>query len=259
MIDTDTELAANIVNSVGDNFIQYLNENTKKRIESSSEYVEKNLEIEKQVYDQALLEQKQLLSKPRSSTEVSMELDALLLQLTEFKTKLNDLRIRKASLNAAIEVVEGSPINGSSLILNQESGKVILDSSETTLKIELAEVESQLTNLTDIIPEIESNVEDLRVEYQEKSHEENLISAKVARSKGVYESYLRKYEELRVTESAAVGDASVIVVSRAYPTSTPVGPRKTLNMAIGLVLGLMMGVLIAFFIEYWKQTDTSKM
>ena len=255
VMDTDTDLAARIVNSVGDNFIQYLNENTKKRIESSSEYVEKNLEIEKEIYDQALLEQKELLSKPRSSIEVSMEMDALIIQLTEYKTRLNDLSIRREALNASIDIAKTTPGNGSSLIINQETGKVILDSSETTLRMELAEVESQLINIAEIIPNLENKVEDLRVEFQEKSHEENLITAKVDRAKGVYESYLKKYEELRVTESAAVGDASVMVVSRAYPTSTPVGPRKALNMAIALVLGLMVGVFVAFFIEYWKQTE----
>jgi len=256
VIDTDNELAAKIVNSVGDNFIKYLNENTKRRIESSSEYVENNLEVEKKIYDEVLLEEKEVLSKPRSSQEVSMEMGALLKQLTGYKAEINTLTIREDSLIAAIDVATSASGNGSSLTLNQETGRVLLDSSETTLKMELAEVESKLISIDRLIPELESRVEDLRVEYQEKSLEENLVTEKVNRAKSVYESYLRKYEELRVTESAAIGDASVIVVSRAYPAEAPVGPRKALNVAIGLVLGLMIGVFAAFFIEYWKQSGT---
>ena len=254
--DTDPEMAAAIVNSVGENFIEYVSESTKNRANASSEYVANQMEIEKKNYDDALLEQKELLSQPRSSQEVQMELDAILTQLTEFKTEKNALEIRRDALNASISIAEGSPGNGSSLTLNQNTGRVILDSSETTLRMELAEVESQLKSIDMMIPELEKSVEELRVEYQDKYHKESIITQRVDRAKGIYESFLKKYEELRVTESAQIGEASVVVVSRAYAPVSPVGPRKALNMAIGLVLGLMIGVFAAFFIEYWKQSGT---
>ena len=254
--DTDPELAAAIVNSVGENFIEYVTESTKNRANASSEYVANQMEIEKKNYDDALLEQKDLLSQPRSSKEVDMELEAILAQLTEFKTEKNALQIRRDSLNAAIQVANSTPGNGSSLTLNQNTGRVLLDSSETTLRMELAEVESQVESIEIMIPELEKSVEELRVEYQDKYHRESLINQRVDRAKGIYESFLKKYEELRVTESAQIGEASVVVVSRAYAPANPVGPRKALNMAIGLVLGLMIGVFAAFFIEYWKQSGT---
>ncbi len=254
--DTDPEMAAAIVNSVGENFIEYVTESTKSRANASSKYVANQMEIEKRNYDDALLEQKDLLSQPRSSQEVSMEMEAILTQLTEFKTERNALGIRRDSLNASIGIAEGAPGNGSSLTLNQNTGRVLLDSSETTLRMELAEVESQLESIDMMIPELEKSVEELRVEYQDKYHRESIITQRVDRAKGIYESFLKKYEELRVTESAQIGDASVVVVSRAYAPANPVGPRKALNMAIGLVLGLMIGVFAAFFIEYWKQSGT---
>ncbi|MBK5252183.1 MAG: hypothetical protein JJE29_06075 [Peptostreptococcaceae bacterium] len=46
------------------------------------------------------------------------------------------------------------------------------------------------------------------------------------------------------------------VVSKALPPSSPVSPRKALNLAIGAVLGLMLGVFWAFFIEYWENNET---
>jgi len=254
--DTDPEMAAAIVNSVGENFIEYVTESTKSRANASSQYVANQMEIEKKNYDDALLEQKELLSQPRSSQEVQMELDAILTQLTEFKTEKNALEIRKDALDASIGIAEAAPGNGSSLTLNQNTGRVLLDSSETTLRMELAEVESQLESIDMMIPELEKGVEDLRVEYQDKYHRESITTQRVDRAKGIYESFLKKYEELRVTESAQIGEASVVVVSRAYAPVNPVGPRKALNMAIGLVLGLMIGVFAAFFIEYWKQSGT---
>ncbi len=253
--DTDPEMAAAIVNSVGENFIKYVTESTKSRANASSEYVANQMEIEKSNYDDALLEQKELLSQPRSSQEVSMEMEAILTQLTEFKTEENSLEVRKDALNASIQVAANTPGNGSSLTLNQNTGRVILDSSEATLRMELAEVESKLDSMARLIPELEKSVEELRVEYQDKYHRESIITQRVDRAKGIYESFLKKYEELRVTESAQIGEASVVVVSRGYAPVNPVGPRKALNMAIGLVLGLMVGVFAAFFIEYWKQSD----
>lgn len=249
-------MAAAIVNSVGENFIEYVTESTKSRANASSQYVANQMEIEKKNYDDALLEQKELLSQPRSSQEVSMELDVFMSQLTKYKAQKNDLSISREALNAAIDVASSRPGDGSSLTLNQSTGRVLLDSSETTLRMELAEVESQLKSIDMMIPELEKRVEELRVEYQEKSHTESLVNQKVSRAKGIYESFLGKYEELRVTESAQIGEASVVVVSRAYAPVNPVGPRKALNMAIGLVLGLMIGVFAAFFIEYWKQSGT---
>jgi len=254
--DSDPEMAAAIVNSVGENFIEYVTESTKSRANASSQYVANQMEIEKKNYDDALLEQKELLSQPRSSQEVSMELDVFMSQLTKYKAQKNDLSISREALNAAIDVASSRPGDGSSLTLNQSTGRVLLDSSETTLRMELAEVESQLKSIDMMIPELEKRVEELRVEYQEKSHTESLVNQKVSRAKGIYESFLGKYEELRVTESAQIGEASVVVVSRAYAPVNPVGPRKALNMAIGLVLGLMIGVFAAFFIEYWKQSGT---
>lgn len=258
MTSTDPQKASELINKIGENFIDFVNENSKERAVASSQYVVTQMEIEKGLYEEALLQQKELLSKPRGSKEVAMELDAKLSQLTQYKVDKTENEIRIDALKASIIVAESIPSGGSSLTLNQSTGRVMLDSSEKQLKMELAEVESELQSLDEMIPKLEKELESLRVEYEDKYHQESKLAQKVQLAKDTYEAFVKKYEEIRVAESAMIGESSVTIVSNAYPAKTPVGPNKTLNVAIGLVLGLMLGVFAAFFIEYWKQTGAEK-
>lgn len=251
----DPEKAAAVVNKVGENFIQVFSDNVKARATSTSKYVKDQMEVERKNYDEALLEEKELLSQPRGATELKLELDGKLNQVTEYKTDLNDLSIRKDALNASIRVAESIPSNGNSITLNQNTGKVLLDNSEKILKLELAEVEANIVSIEEQISQMQNDIEKLQIEYQDRSHKESILNQKVNIAKNTYESFVKKYEELRVTESSRIGESSITVVSRAYPSTRPIGPRKALNLAIATVLGLMIGVFIAFFAEYWQTTD----
>ncbi|MDQ4678399.1 GNVR domain-containing protein, partial [Stenotrophomonas maltophilia group sp. RNC7] len=77
-------------------------------------------------------------------------------------------------------------------------------------------------------------------------------------AQNTYDAFTRKHEELRVIESAQIGESNMIIISRAYPTDVPVAPRKVLNVAIAGVLGVMVGVFAAFAIEYWQVSGEEK-
>lgn len=251
----NAQRAAEIVNKIGENFIEVVSENIGNRTSSSSEYVKEQMEIEKDYYEKALLEQKELLSQPRGASELTLELSALLDQVTEYKSNLNDFGVRKEALLASIEVSQEIPSQGSSIVINRESGNILIDDSTKTLSIELAEVEASIGATEKSIEGLKDKIEELQLELQDKRYKEDLVNQKVDIARNTYEAFMRKYEELRVTESAKIGEASITVVSRAFPTSIPVGPNKKLNLAISLVLGLMVGVFAAFFIEYWKSSE----
>lgn len=256
--DKNPEDAANIVNTIGKNFIVSVAESVKERATSTSTYLSAQIEIEKSKLDVALNEQKEFLSKPRGAAEVQLELDAYLDQITEYKTALNDLEVRKEALKASIEVAESAPTGGSSLTLNQNTGRVMLENSKTTLKLEMAEVESNIKVKQEKVINLQNEIEELQIEYQDKFYKEDELQQKVDIAKGTYDSFVKKFEEVKVTESAMIGEASVTVLSKAIAPEKPVAPRKALNVAIGGVLGVMVGVFTAFFTEYWQSTDKKK-
>lgn len=255
----DPEKAADIINKVGENFISVVESNTKERVTKTSENIKEQMAIEKEKYDEALVELKEFLSQPRNADELQLELDAKLGQITYFKTQLNELAIRKDGLISAVQVAEKEPGKGNSLNLRLDSGNLdsmnlVFDDSTRALKIELAEVETKIESTKNKITEMQKNIEELQIELQDKAHEKSMVQQKVDIAQTTYEAFVKKYEELKVTESSKIGESSITIISKAYPSNRPVAPRKALNVAISLVLGLMIGVFVAFFQEYWQST-----
>lgn len=259
MQHTDPEKAANIINKVGENFISVVESNAKERAVKTSENIKEQMDVEKEKYDAALVELKEFLSQPRNADELELELNAKLEQVTFFKTQLNELSIRKDALESAVQVAENEPSQGGNLTIRQTSGmNLIFDDSAKTLKVELAEVKASMESIEGKIAEMQKGIETLQTELQDKQHEKSLVEQKVNIAQTTYEAFVKKYEELKVTESSKIGEASITVISRAFPSTRPVAPRKALNVAISLVLGLMVGVFIAFFQEYWQSTGEEK-
>lgn len=255
MENKDPELAADIVNTIGKNFVSFVSETARQKADKTFEYVEKQMNLEKENYDKVLLDLKELLSQPRGAKELKLELDSSFEQITLFKSTINELKVNKDGLIKAIE--EGSS-GGKGSVVGRASFEnnlsISFEDSKDILKTNLAETEGRIESINQQIANLQKEIETLQVEYQDKEHEENLIQQKVDISKKTYESFVAKYEELRVAETAKLGELSINIISSAYPSDRPVGPRKILNLAIATVLGLMVGVFYAFFREYWEST-----
>lgn len=256
MQHTDPEKAAQIVNKVGENFVVFVADKAKENATTSSVYVESQMAIEKEKLDAALEELKEFLSQPRGVSELSREMEARLQQITDYKTKLTDLEIRQKALKSSILVAEQEAKDTNRILLknqdNQDTMQLTIEDTATLLKIELAEVESNIANIKETLITLQGEIEETQVEIQDKKHQERLVNQKVNIAQNTYDAFVKKYEELRVTESSQIGEATITVMSRAYPTTKPVAPRKTLNVAIATVLGLMVGVFMAFIMEYWQ-------
>ena len=258
----DPKQAAEIVNKVGENFMTFVSVKAKEQATRASAYVETQMAKEKEKLDEALVELKQFLSQPKGVSELSNELSARLSQVTEYKTKRTDLEIQREGLRASIEVAEKVAPNTDRIIIKSSAqgnaNSIMVENSVQSLQIDLAQVESNIKTIQEKIEETQKLIEELQVELEEKRHEERLLNQKVNIAQDTFDAFVKKYEELRVTESSQIGDATIIVVSRAYPSTRPIAPRKALNLAISAVLGLMIGVFVAFFMEYWISTEPEK-
>ena len=77
-------------------------------------------------------------------------------------------------------------------------------------------------------------------------------------SEDAYMLYQKKHEEARI--SAAMDQQKIVNVSIAQPARRPlkpVGPRKALNLLLGLLLGAMGGLGLAFAAEYLDHSFTT--
>ncbi|WP_169832983.1 GumC family protein [Geosporobacter ferrireducens] len=262
MQHSDPEMAAKIVSKVGEKFVAFVSDKAKEHASSSSSHINTQLETELIKLEEASNELKEFLSQPRGVSELEQELAAKLTQITTYKTNLTDLQIKQQSLKASIQVAETEAKGSNRIILkNQSDGEdnlsidklqLMIEDSATLLKIELAAVTSDIANIKEQVNILQKQIEELQVELQEKKHEARIIEKKVEIAQNTYDAFVKKYEELRVAESSQIGESTITVISKAYPATKPVGPRKAMNLAIATVLGVMIGVFAAFFIEYWK-------
>lgn len=258
----DPEEAAEIVNKLGENFTALVSEKTLESANTSFDYIKNQMEIEKQKYEEALLELGEVLSRPRGAQELELELKSSFEQITLYKSNLNDLEIKKASLEKAIEESSKYSSNRGSMVVRPnlgESFNISFDDTNKVLKVDLAETEGRIESTKKQIAQLQEHIEELQLEYQDKKFEEDIAKQKVDINKQTYESFVAKYEELRVRETAKVGELSISVVSYAYPPTSPSGPNKTLNLAIATILGLMVGVFVTFFKAYWESSTKEEL
>lgn len=72
----------------------------------------------------------------------------------------------------------------------------------------------------------------------------NILQREFESNQQLYQSLLQRLKD--ATVSAGLRSANIHVVDSALPPSTPVRPRKALNLALGLLGGLVLGVVVAF-------------
>lgn len=285
----DEKVATDIVNTVAKQFTVFVSKNAKTKASKSSDNIKIQMEEQKNTLDTVLGEYKKYLAKPRGAKELAAEVNSKIQLVTKYKTDMMDAQIEEKKLQNALSIAEGILQNTPqkitldkslsddaylSQIIKDETGKtskelyrvktsseeindayIELKKQSNLLKIQLAKTVVQKNNLKRIISSTQKELEGLQEELAEKQLEERIISQQVEVAQKTYDTFLSKYEEIKVAQSVAVGDSTISIVSPAVVPIEPIGPKKMLNMAIAGVLGTMIGVLLAFFREYWKSTE----
>ena len=283
---TDPKLAAEIANTLAKEFTASITDMTRQQANKSSQFLKGQREIEKKNLDEATLELKEFLSQPRGANELRQEFDSKLLMLTTFKTQLVqkevELNKTKAGLTVSEQELKNTPqiivtnkSVGQDPLLNQivaeNNGTSIKDAAQITMKSEeinegyislrtkvsdykiaASELSGEIDMIITKINTTQIELENMQLELADKEHNQALLQRKVELSQGTYDTFLNKYEEIRIAESTEIGDSTINIISQAATPEAPIGPRRMFNLAIAGILGIMMGAFAAFFKEYWQ-------
>jgi uncharacterized protein involved in exopolysaccharide biosynthesis len=284
----DPILAVDIANTLAKEFTSSITDMTRQQASKSSQFLKGQLEVEKKNLDEATLELKEFLSQPRGTNELRQEFDSKLLMLTTFKTQLVEKEVELNKMSAGLTASEKELKNTPQLIvtkksvgqdplLNQifaevndtsikdavqitmeneeiNSGYISLSAKVSEYKIAVSELSREIDTIRTKIDTTQKELEAIQLELADKEHNQALIQRKVDLSQGTYDTFLNKYEEIRIAESTEMGDSTINIISQAAIPEEPTGPRRMLNLAIAGVLGVMIGVFIALFREYWKNS-----
>jgi polysaccharide biosynthesis transport protein len=89
----------------------------------------------------------------------------------------------------------------------------------------------------------------------EKFIQYGVLTREVETNRQMYDALIKKVKEESVTEQ--VQTVNVWVVEKAEKPVSPIKPRKSLNILLGIIVGLFGGVGLAFFFEYLDNTIKS--
>jgi succinoglycan biosynthesis transport protein ExoP len=93
------------------------------------------------------------------------------------------------------------------------------------------------------------------LDLNEKFIQYGVLSREVETNRQLYDALIKKMKEQSVTEE--IRTVNVWVVEKAEKPVSPVKPRRTLNILLGIIVGLFGGIGLAFFIEYLDNTIKS--
>ena len=84
------------------------------------------------------------------------------------------------------------------------------------------------------------------------------LQLKLDMAKENYIFFQKKHAELLAVEEMGLDGFGVTIVSSAHVPSTPIAPKKALNLAVAACLGLMLGVFVVLFKAYWENSAVDR-
>ncbi|EKD22168.1 MAG: GumC2, partial [uncultured bacterium] len=79
-----------------------------------------------------------------------------------------------------------------------------------------------------------------------------ILKREAESTREMYDLVIKRFKETSMTENIRTGN--IRVVDAAEVQKSPVKPKKTQNVLLGLIVGLSLGIGLAFFLEYLDNT-----
>lgn len=260
---TDPVLAAAIANTLRQEFLAYVSENNQQKMKSSLEFLENQIAQEQKKIDDLSSQLRSLEAEPRNQAFLLKELDARYADLTKYQSLANQARFEyqqalagrdrlQEQLSGVPQVIAAASGSGSAPAVNP--AYTALSEALVKKETELAEKGAQLSAAYEIIASIEADIRALHQEASAKKQVMDRINADLEQAKKTYNLLNEKRTQTQIVQAVNLGETYILPVSSAPVPSSPVKPKKALNMAVAAVLGLMFSVLLAFLLEFLDNT-----
>jgi capsular exopolysaccharide synthesis family protein len=280
---TDRRLAANVVNALVANYLEYNFTTKYATMRQASGFMEQQLDELKAKVEKS---QAALVDYERANSIVNVSDKQNLAEqrLSELTTDLTRVESDRAEKESLYRLVKANPANIAMLAQNlllenlQEKyadlkaqyadAQVIYGSRQP----KVARLKEQVDTVQSLIQqEQQRTVDRIRRDYDAVVEREKLLTASVAEQKTEvgrlnqlliqqnilkrdFETNQQLYDNLMqhlkdATVMAGLRATNIHVVDRAVPPAAPVRPKKVLNMALALLAGIILGVSFAFLQE----------
>ncbi len=282
---TDSELAATMANTLAEEFVGFINEQSKERINQSIVVLEQQLVSEEEKLNAALDAYTSFLSESQGVAHLEQAYNAKIALLTQFQTELAKTKVALNTTRAGLAEGERELANLSQFITtekslvednlmrdyvkdatgknlnqlahlkmeNQEVNEAYIDLLKLVNMDRMAvkQLENKLASLEESIAQTAKEIEMLQIELAEKKAVEERLLNKLDNAKRTYDRLVEKYDEAQIASAIDSAEAQINLVAPARVPVTPVGPRKMLNLAVAGVLGVMVGAFVVFIRHYW--------
>jgi capsular polysaccharide biosynthesis protein len=107
---------------------------------------------------------------------------------------------------------------------------------------------------------LKSRFSDVTIALSKQAEERRIIEASIHRNEETIQQLENQMNDERlrtVNSERMLNGFKAVFISPAFEPNQPVGPNKTLNVAIAFVVGLMLSIMIVFVRHYWHNSSTS--
>jgi len=278
--DNDPELAANIANTLCKYFSQYISELNNQQGKMSSEAIKNQMEIEAEnLAAEAKKLEDYLVSSP-SIDALKNQIQALITQISNYKTSLNDVETSIDTDTLALKnLLQNNQsvlgLNLGDISINVPSGggsgsfEFNLNSANqlqnSLLTMEITNTETRLNShlaqkqaLTAKITQMEESLAQLQATVAQEESKYNAIQRDYNLANQTYTAYQDKYKQATITAASDLGRVSIQISSEALVPEEPSNLSKVMILAISAVLGFMIAVFVVFFKQYWNVTNVTE-
>lgn len=277
--NTDPQLATNLANTIGEEFILIINENNQQQLGKSMEYLKNQLENTDRELAVAVENLRLFDAQPRSVEYLSKQMENLLADLSDYRSQLASARVslhqelagksrleeRLTQTPDMIKTIKTLPAEATGAEQGGPNPQVVTEerpnpayeriTQELTAKeVTISELEARAEAMESTLASLEKQIEALQAEMAGKWAERDRLQGDVDRMKAAYAVLAGKLTQTQITRSINIGDSSLMVVARAVVPTDPVKPKKQQNLALAIVIGLMASISLVFLLEILDNT-----